>query len=147
MRWPSTPTSPTSTAGNRSSSSRGTTAASCTAPLRTIPRRSDASCAGARCWVKCRVDANARQTRATRNTAPLLEVIVASAEEPQQSDDDQIDGNNVVEQARHDQDEDAGDQGNERADAECEIHDGLPFSSEPKQTHSSPGTNVGGGAK
>jgi len=46
----------------------------------------------------------------------------AAAEQPEQADDDQIDRDDEVEQARHDQDQDAGDQGRERADGEGQVH-------------------------
>jgi hypothetical protein len=46
----------------------------------------------------------------------------ATAEQAEQSGDDQIDGNDVVEQPRHDQNEDAGKQRNDRRETEIDVH-------------------------
>jgi hypothetical protein len=63
-----------------------------------------------------------RRTRAWNNAAPptthrLPEVIVAGAEQPEQSDNNQINRNDVVQQTRHGQYEYAGDKRNQRGNA------------------------------
>ena len=50
--------------------------------------------------------------------APSGQLDRAAAEQADEAHDDQVDGDDVVEQPRHDQDEDAGDQRHEGADAE-----------------------------
>src|ERR1700716_4379513 len=49
----------------------------------------------------------------------------AAAEQAEQSGNDQIDGDDVVEQPRHDQDEDAGKQRNDWRETEIHVHRGL----------------------
>jgi hypothetical protein len=49
--------------------------------------------------------------------ARLLEVKVAHAEQAQQPDDDEIKGNDKIEQSRHDKNQDACDERDERADS------------------------------
>src|SRR5262245_43057020 len=41
---------------------------------------------------------------------------VIDAVQSNEADDDEVDGHNVVQQSRHDQDQNAGDEGNERRD-------------------------------
>src|SRR5262245_65648967 len=52
--------------------------------------------------------------RATEAAASAEEVI--DAVEPGEADDDQVDGDDVVEQPRHEQDQNAGDERNQRCD-------------------------------
>lgn len=47
----------------------------------------------------------------------------AGTKEPQKPDDDEVEGNNVVQQLRHDQNQNAGDKRNKWADSQCEVHD------------------------
>jgi hypothetical protein len=47
------------------------------------------------------------------------------AEQAEQSGDDEIDGDDVVEQAGHDQNQDSGEQGNERRETEIDVHGGF----------------------
>jgi 23S rRNA pseudouridine2604 synthase len=60
------------------------------------------------------------EARVTRRTpaAASGQLDRAAAEQADQSHDDQVDGDDVVEQARHDEDQDAGDQRHEGTDAE-----------------------------
>lgn len=46
----------------------------------------------------------------------------SGAEKPDQSNDDQIDRDNIVEHARHDQNQDAGKQRNNRGEAYVHVH-------------------------
>lgn len=48
---------------------------------------------------------------------------VAVAKEAQQAQQDQVDCHDEVQQARHEQNQDAGDQGHDRADGQGEGHD------------------------
>src|SRR3954465_6827430 len=52
----------------------------------------------------------------------LLEVEVAHAEQPQQPDDDEVERDDEIEQARHDQNQDACDERHERANTERDVH-------------------------
>src|SRR4029078_10630693 len=54
--------------------------------------------------------------------AMLLYVQRARAEQTKQSDHDQIDRHDVIQKSRHHQDQDAGDQRNQRADAQVQVH-------------------------
>src|ERR1700730_17587814 len=58
-----------------------------------------------------------------------------AAEQPEQSGDNQVDGNDVVEQPRHDQNENAGDQRNERGESEIHMHHGLLWLGAPVPTY------------
>src|ERR1700694_4733625 len=51
----------------------------------------------------------------------------AAAEQAEQSGNDQIDGDDVVEQPRHDKNEDAGKQRNHGRETEIHVHRGLPW--------------------
>jgi len=57
-------------------------------------------------------------TSPPRGTAPSGQLDRAAAEQADQAHHDQVDGDDVVEQPRHDQDQDAGDQRYEGTDAE-----------------------------
>jgi hypothetical protein len=46
----------------------------------------------------------------------------AAAEKPKQADDNQIDGNDKIQQPRHNQNENASDERNKRADTQVKIH-------------------------
>jgi hypothetical protein len=48
-----------------------------------------------------------------------------AAEQAEQPGDDEIDGDDVVEQAGHDQNQDSGEQGDERREAEIDVHGGF----------------------
>lgn len=50
---------------------------------------------------------------------------VTHSEQSKESDDNQIDRNNEIEQARHDQDKDAGYQGDQRTNGEGDVHADL----------------------
>src|SRR5882724_6295919 len=50
----------------------------------------------------------------------------SAAEQAEQSGEDQINGDDVIEQPRHDQNEDAGKQCNERCETEIDMHHGSP---------------------
>jgi hypothetical protein len=52
----------------------------------------------------------------------LLQMRDVRAEETEQSDDDQVDGNDIVQHARHNQDENAGDKRYKRTDAHGDVH-------------------------
>src|SRR6185503_17753792 len=63
-----------------------------------------------------------RRRSAAATRAPSREAEVAGAEQPDHADHDQVDGDDVVEEPRHDQDQDAGDEGNDGSEAEGEVH-------------------------
>lgn len=56
-----------------------------------------------------------RESHAGRLPARLPPYPLSSAQESQQAGDDQVDGHDVVQQSRHDQDEDPCDQRDERS--------------------------------
>src|SRR5512135_284849 len=60
---------------------------------------------------------------ATKGVSPQMEAV--RAEEPHQSNDDQVDGNDIVQQARNDQDENAGEQRYHRPNTQIDVHSGL----------------------
>jgi hypothetical protein len=47
---------------------------------------------------------------------------IAGAEQTDQADDDQIDRDDIVQQARHDQNQDAGNKGDQWSKSEADIH-------------------------
>src|ERR1700722_10352257 len=51
----------------------------------------------------------------------------AGAEQTEQADNDQIQSNDVVQQLRHHQDQDAGDQRHNRRETQIDMHGELPF--------------------
>jgi hypothetical protein len=46
----------------------------------------------------------------------------AAAEKPKQADDDQINGNDIIQQPGHNQNENASDERHKRADTQIQIH-------------------------
>src|ERR1700722_9265116 len=80
-----------------------------------------------------------------RHSSPQMERAAGAAEQAEQSGDDQIDGYDVVEQPRHDQNKNAGDQRDERSQTEIHVHNELlrgvtpPHGWKGHSTISSPG--------
>jgi hypothetical protein len=60
-----------------------------------------------------------------RTSVHVNRVKAGFAEQPEQSGDDEIDGDDVVEQAGHDQNQDSGEQGDERRETEIDVHGGF----------------------
>src|SRR4051812_33069462 len=56
-----------------------------------------------------------------------LEVEAARAEEPEQADEDEINRDDVIQHARHDKDEDAGQKRNQRGEAQGQVHYKRPI--------------------
>ncbi len=51
-----------------------------------------------------------------------MQLQAASAKDPDESDENQVDRHDVVQKAGHGEDQDTGNQGNQRANTEMEIH-------------------------
>jgi hypothetical protein len=61
-----------------------------------------------------------RRERRSLKSDSLLETDASPAEKADQANDDQVECDDVVEQSRHDQDQDARDEG--RQGSECDVH-------------------------